>query len=94
MKTPTVIGLVVGLLLVAFASAAPARGTRDGVPPAVEDACSGLMGAAFGLCVAYCEANDCDLYPDSQACDVLRGNYAAITGTDVLPCEVEEPSDN
>ena len=34
-----------------------------------------------------------DLHPDSHACDVLRGNYAKITGTDVLPCEVEVPEE-
>jgi hypothetical protein len=94
MKALTRSWLVIGLLLVAPAPVALAQGTPDGVTPAAEDACTGLMGAAFGLCVAYCEANDCDLNPDSQACDRLRGNYAKITGTDVLPCEVEEPSEN
>ena len=95
MKTLTRTWLVIGLLLLAPAPAgvALAKGTPDGVTPAVEDVCDGLLGAAFGLCVAYCEANDCDLHPDSHACDVLRGNYAKITGTDVLPCEVEVPEE-
>jgi hypothetical protein len=44
-------------------------------------------GAAFGLCVAFCEANDCDTYPEGQACEVLRSKYAKITGEMFLPCE-------
>jgi hypothetical protein len=51
------------------------------------------MGAAFGLCVAYCEANDCELAPDSQACNVLRENYLRITGELGFPCEVTDPGD-
>jgi hypothetical protein len=64
-------------------------GTPDGAPPAEETLCedAGLLGAAFGLCVAFCEANDCDVFPDSQACDVLRNNYAKITGELSFPCE-------
>ena len=83
-----------GILALAFApaSVAVAHGTRDGVTPAVEEVCTGIKGAAFGLCVAFCEANDCDLYPDSQACDVLRENYSNITGEYTFPCEVGEES--
>jgi hypothetical protein len=64
-------------------------GTPDQAPPAEETICedAGLLGAAFGLCVAFCEANDCDAFPDSQACDVLRNNYAKITGEVTFPCE-------
>ena len=92
MKSLTRSWFTIGLLALAFspATVAVAQGTPDGVTPAVEEACTGMMGAAFGLCVAFCEANDCDLYPDSQACDVLRGNYAKITGEFTLPCEIEE----
>ena len=86
------IGLVLCLSMFALApwTVARAQGTRDGVTPAVEDACTGLKGAAFGLCVAFCEANDCDVYPDSQACDTLRGNYEKITGESIFPCEEDE----
>ena len=84
----------IGLLALAFSPAtvavAQGEGTPDGVTPAVEDVCTGMKGAAFGLCVAFCEANDCDLYPDTDACDVLRGNYAKITGEFTLPCEAPE----
>ncbi len=83
-----------GILALAFApgSVAVAQGTPDGLTPAVEEVCTGMKGAAFGLCVAFCEANDCDLYPDSQACDVLRENYSKITGEYTFPCEVGEES--
>jgi hypothetical protein len=86
------LALPLTLSLAFFApGAARAQGTPDGVTPAVEDVCTGLLGAAYGLCVAYCEANDCDLYPDSHSCDVLRGNYAKVTGEMLFPCEIEEP---
>jgi hypothetical protein len=75
------------------AASAFGDGTPDESPPAEEEVCSGLLGAAFGLCVAFCEANDCDLYPDSQACDVLRANYSKITGEMAFPCEGSDPSD-
>ena len=81
----------IGLLVLALSPRAIAagHGTRDGVTPAVEEECTGLKGAAFGLCVAFCEANDCDQYPDSHACDVLRENYSEITGEFTFPCEGE-----
>ena len=77
------------LLTVPGPSQAFGDGTPDEAPPAEETLCeeAGLLGAAFGLCVAFCEANDCDVFPDSHACDVLRNNYAKITGEVSLPCE-------
>ena len=67
--------------------------TADEVTPAEETVCedAGLLGAAYGLCVAFCEANDCDLTPDAVACERLRANYAKITGEPTLPCESGEP---
>jgi hypothetical protein len=71
------------------ASLAFGDGTPDEAPPAEETVCedAGLRGAAFGLCVAYCEANDCDTYGDSEACDRLWENYTKITGEQVFPCD-------
>ena len=68
------------------------HGTPDKQPPAEEQVCenAGLFGAALGLCVAFCEANDCDSRldaPDDRACSTLRANYARITGELFLPCE-------
>jgi hypothetical protein len=51
------------------------------------------MGSALGLCVAFCEANDCDAFPDSNACAVLRANYARITGEFAFPCELSPDGD-
>jgi hypothetical protein len=82
---------------VALLGAAPALafgdGTPDESPPAEEQVCedAGLIGAAFGICVAFCEANDCDDFPDSHACDVLAAKYEKITGEPTLPCEEEVP---
>ena len=71
-------------------------GTPDESPPAEEQVCddAGLMGSAFGLCVAFCEANDCDQFPDSKACGVLRANYARITGELGFPCELPPDGDS
>ncbi len=63
-----------------------AAGTPDGVPPSVEQVCSGLHGAAFGLCNAYCEAQDCDVHP-RPSCEVLRKNFEKQTGQTRFPCD-------
>jgi hypothetical protein len=64
------------------------HGTPDGVPPADEEVCSNTKGGpAHGLCVAYCEANDCELTPDSPECVVLRNDFARLTGSSTLPCD-------
>jgi len=85
--------LVLGLVAMFGAQAAGAygEGTADTLPPPAETVCedAGLFGAAYGLCVAFCEANDCDLTPDAVACQRLRANYARITDQDTLPCEVD-----
>jgi hypothetical protein len=68
---------------------APGNGsakTPDGMPPSVETVCSGLPGAAFGLCNAYCEAQDCDVHP-RPSCPVLRKNFQKLTGSAVFPCD-------
>jgi hypothetical protein len=66
-------------------------GTTDESPPAEESVCedAGYMGAALGLCVAFCEANDCDVHSDDAACDRLRANYTRITGDLAFPCELD-----
>ena len=63
--------------------------TPDGVTPADETICDGLENAAFGLCVAYCEAEDCDLLPGGslESCEDLRKNYAKHTGKRAFPCD-------
>ena len=74
-------------------AAGKGKDTRDQIPPSAESVCkdAGQVGAAYGLCIAYCEANDCDAFPDSPACDVLFDNYTKITGATSFPCdEVDE----
>lgn len=61
--------------------------TFDGVTPAQEGVCGGLSGAAKGICVAYCEAIDCDVNVDHPSCESLRGNYEKKTGSRVFPCD-------
>lgn len=83
--------LAVGLLLV---PTGPLRAeTPDGQTPAEETVCDSQIGAAYGLCTAYCEAMDCDS-PAPQAsptaCSRVRGNYERITGQP-LPCEATCP---
>lgn len=89
----TVSMLLAGAVLIASTTAyAYGDGTPDEQPPAEEQVCesAGLLGAAFGLCVAFCEANDCDAQldqPDDRACSMLRERYARATGELFLPCE-------
>ena len=93
-RVTLLVAMGVATLLGSTGALASGEGTPDGSPPAEETVCedAGLMGAAFGLCVAFCEANDCDLTPDEQACTVLRSNYAKITGDFAFPCETAEPN--
>ena len=57
-------------------------------PPAEENVCDGLSGAAFGLCNAYCEAMDCDsVAPNANetACLKVLGNFAKHSD-EPIPC--------
>ena len=63
--------------------------TSDGATPAEETVCDGLEEVSFGICVAYCEAMDCDA-PDHKASDRACQNkvrsWASIAGDVPLPC--------
>ena len=59
--------IIPAALIAAFAmvagSAAYAQGTPDGETPANEDVCDDLIDSTpglYGLCVAFCEAQDCE----------------------------------
>ena len=86
--------LVVGAMVIASNTAyAYGDGTPDEAPPAEEQACesAGLYGSAYGLCVAFCEANDCDAQldqPDDKACSALRKRYLRATEQLFFPCEI------
>ena len=86
-----VAAVTAGLFLQPAFAFAYGNGTPDGAPPAEEVVCDpnvGLRGPAYGLCVAYCEANDCELDPDSRACEVLLDNFYRATGRTDVPCVV------
>jgi hypothetical protein len=80
MMKVTVACALVGLVGLAWAK------TPDGQTPAEERVCDGLTGAAFGLCNAYCEAQDCDVH-SRPSCEQLRRNFARVTGTRLFPCD-------
>jgi hypothetical protein len=77
--------IAVAVLLLAAALQTSAK-TPDGMPPSEEAVCSDLRGAAFGLCNAYCEAQDCDVHP-RPSCPMLRRNFARLTGSLAFPCD-------
>ena len=62
----------------------PGHGTPDEVPPAEETVCDSVFyeygGRAWGLCVAYCEAQDCDLLEegDKKSCDKLYDKWTDL----------------
>ena len=60
--------------------------------PASETICDSEIGAAWGLCNAYCEAMDCDEDPQAsqEACNRVSGKFISITGR-ALPCELPNP---
>ena len=65
--------------------------TPDEETPAVEDVCDGQVGAAYGLCTAYCEAMDCDSdepRATEKACARVATKFENITG-EMLPCLLE-----
>jgi hypothetical protein len=86
----SVILLAVALFSTAGASAHPIPpekfGTPDNLPPAMENVCDMTSGEASGLCVAYCEAMDCDSDNPNKACTKVRQQFIAITGG-IPPCE-------
>jgi hypothetical protein len=81
-------GLLTLLAAPAGSALAEGHGTPDHVTPSVEAVCAKTRGGpAYGLCVAYCEANDCDLDPNTQECVELRKRYSALTGSSIFPCD-------
>lgn len=87
------------LLLSVFLALFPAMAFADDLPPSEEGVCDSLLdGTAglFGLCNAYCEAQDCDEYaPGDQprSCQRLLVNYLRKSDGADPPCLVdEEPS--
>ena len=68
--------------------------TADGQTPAEEHICDGKTGAVWGLCVAYCEAMDCDYafpHASEEACDHVLANYLKKANGELPPCETLTP---
>jgi hypothetical protein len=82
--------LALSLLLNGGAVFAYGDGTPDTDPPAEEVVCDGLGGRLWGLCVAYCEANDCPA-SEHPSCEVLRQKFSDITGSPTFPCDDQGP---
>jgi hypothetical protein len=80
----TSLGLIIGLGV--FTVLAFGARTPDGQTPAEESVCDGQSGAAFGLCNAYCEAQDCDVH-ERPSCEQLRRNFEKKTGQTLFPCD-------
>lgn len=70
-----------------WAQAAQAK-TPDGETPHTEHICEAarLTGQAYGMCNAYCEAQDCDVH-ERASCERLRRNFERKTGLGVFPCD-------
>lgn len=89
--------VIAGLVFIGSTSQAQ---TADGWTPAEETVCDGQSGALWGLCVAYCEAMDCDSdYPnaDETACNQVLGNYMdkalrLEADNEMPPCWPPEPA--
>jgi hypothetical protein len=68
--------------------------TPDEEPPAFESACDVLNDKkAAGLCVAYCEAMDCEdrnVTADPTACDRVLENWDKTHARVEMPCLAEE----
>ena len=81
--------LTLAFALLLICTGAALADTPDGTPPSGETVCDGEVGAAYGLCTAYCEAMDCesdDPHASETACNKVGSKFMNITGRD-LPCE-------
>ena len=85
--------LVMSAMLLVCVSSASALGTPDDMPPAEETVCGAESAPGRGLCVAYCEAMDCDSDPNANqnACDNVKSKWQDKTGGTDLPCEMSCP---
>lgn len=86
------------LVLLAFAFFSNTA-SADGLPPSEEMVCDILQGGTpglFGLCNAYCEAKDCDGFPEDdqpRSCERILGNYRdkMEAGDPDMPCLDQGP---
>jgi len=82
------------LAVLSFAPMSLAQ-TADGETPAEETVCDEFNGAMYGLCVAYCEAMDCqhgDWLATDEACERVLTNYMTHSDGEMPPCHDYEPN--
>ena len=75
----------------AFMTTVAVAQTPDGETPANEGVCDTLQGSTpglYGLCVAYCEAQDLDSFDKNPPNDKILGNYRKKmkAGDPDMPC--------
>ena len=82
--------MAAAVMLAAFAFAPMGHAkTPDGQTPAEETVCDDLEGALYGLCVAFCEAMDCDAsehWASDRACERVLTNFMKHSPEDFPPC--------
>lgn len=106
MKTLAKLSLATGMFL-ALAVMSPAFSqTPDGLTPAEEDVCEPLMEATpglYGLCVAYCEAHDADLFsPQGDPSELKMPDQRILNNYNrkkkesdpPMPCVLDESGDD
>ena len=84
----SIVALVLFSLLLSLGITSHAK-TPDGMTPSEETVCDGQVGAAYGLCNAYCEAMDCDSdepKASEKACNKVLANFEKKTDGDIPPC--------
>jgi len=81
--------IVLALALSLTVAGALLAKTPDGQTPAQENVCAkaNLSRSAYGICNAYCEAQDCDVHP-RPSCERLRKNFQRATGSSTFPCDL------
>jgi hypothetical protein len=93
---PRLICLLMLPVLLVLSQAASAR-TPDQMTPAEESVCDGQRSALKGLCIAYCEAMDCDSpapHASETACRKVLENYMSWKKRDEeMPCQPGTPEE-
>lgn len=92
-KIGTALRLAAFALLASFAMNNAMAATADGTTPANEGVCDGLKASGitpslYGLCVAYCEAQDLDTYDKEPPSTKILDNYnkRKLASDPAMPC--------
>lgn len=81
------IALALIFALLSFATPSAAVTQDTGTDETRAGMCENFSGLAFGICVALCEARECDLQPlDDERCAILRRGFDRASGGLQAPC--------